>query len=55
MASDKAKVKTKLNAEIRSDLKKRLDVYVANNNVFIYQVVEMALEYFLDEMEASVQ
>lgn len=43
----------RLNADIPNSLKKRLKLYCVNEEMDIKEVVMMALENFLDEMEGS--
>lgn len=44
---------SKLNAEIDKDLKIRLAVYAKRNQLKIWEVLEMALEPFLNEREKN--
>jgi len=43
----------KLNADINKKLKIRLAVFAKQNDMKIWEVLEMALEPFLDEMEGN--
>jgi predicted oxidoreductase (fatty acid repression mutant protein) len=43
----------KLNADINKQLKRRLAVFAKQNDMKIWEVLEMALEPFLDEMEGE--
>ena len=45
----------RLNVNVPSDLKKRLGAFCAKEEMTIKEVTEMAIEGFLDSMEASKQ
>lgn len=49
--SEEAKNVKRINIECPSDLKKRLDLFCVNEDVFQKEVVIMAIELYLESME----
>ncbi|MED1205591.1 hypothetical protein [Heyndrickxia acidicola] len=48
---EEIELNVRLNADIPKQLKTRLKLYCVNENVYMNEIVAMALENFLDEME----
>lgn len=42
---------SRLNVDLPLELKRKLKIYCVNNDMYIKDVVEMALDFFFEEME----